>query len=719
MQRKAIVSALLTAGLIAPIQADAALSRAGVIEIATLGGDASYARAINDLGQVAGYARTAGNANVQAYLWDAGNMVALGSLGSGNSHAYGIGADGAVVGNSVLSDGATQHAFLWRDGVMRDLGVLGGNDSYAMSVNALGQVVGASSVTGSAGVRSYLWSNGGMQDLGSLGGFDSDAAGINNLGQVVGTATRADGVQRAYLWSQGTMQDLGSLGGANGLSFGIGVNDAGQVAGHATTLTHATHAFLYSDGVMRDLGTLGGDLSLATGLSAGGQVVGRSQIAGNAATHAFIYDAGRMIDLNLLAPTGWSFSEATSINRHGQIVGNGTYNGQARGYMLTLHPDWQGGDGDWDGSGHWGYSGLGVMNIAPGLPHDVVINPAGSATIRGAREVLVRSLVVGGKPGQIVTLDLNHGTTATRFGTRLDANGVISGSGRLAGGLQAMAGSRVSVAGGEAMQITGGSVINAGKIQVLGTAASPASLEVGGDTRNAGQINLQNANAAFTGGLANTGQVNLTFGTSNVSGQIDNQGGKIIVANGASASFYDSIVNNGEVRVSAGGAANFFARVSGAGSFTGAGQSRFEGGFAPGNSPALVTVGFESVFAASSPILMELGGVTPGNCATCADKIVFNGGVTLEGGDLVVAWWGDHAGQAGDVYDLFDWNGSLSGSFGQVILPTLASGLAWDTGSLYTLGEIRVAAVPEPESYGLMLAGLGLVAMAARRKRCG
>ncbi len=60
--------------------------------------------------------------------------------------------------------------------------------------------------------------------------------------------------------------------------------------------------------------------------------------------------------------------------------------------------------------------------------------------------------------------------------------------------------------------------------------------------------------------------------------------GVSIVSNGAQASFFNAVVNNGELRVPAGGAANFFGLVSGAGSFTGTGQSRFEGGFSPGNS---------------------------------------------------------------------------------------------------------------------------------------
>ena len=50
-------------------------------------------------------------------------------------------------------------------------------------------------------------------------------------------------------------------------------------------------------------------------------------------------------------------------------------------------------------------------------------------------------------------------------------------------------------------------------------------------------------------------------------------------------------------------------------------------------------------------------------------------------------------------------------------LPTLISGEARDTSALYTSGDISVAAVPEPESYAMMLAGFVLIGFAGRRER--
>lgn len=169
------------------------------------------------------------------------------------------------------------------------------------------------------------------------------------------------------------------------------------------------------------------------------------------------------------------------------------------------------------------------------------------------------------------------------------------------------------------------------------------------------------------------------------------------------------------MRISAGGAANFFGLVSGAGQFNGAGEARFEGGFSPGASPDLVTVDFKTTHGAGSPISMELGGTTPGNCDTCADKIIFSQEVTLQGGPLNVVWWGGYRGRAGDTYDLFDWGGGVVGAFGHVDLPALEAGLVWRTSALYTSGEVGVAAVPEPETWAMLLAGAGAIAWRARR----
>jgi probable HAF family extracellular repeat protein len=83
-------------------------------------------------------------------------MTDLGTLGRGQSYAWAINNSGQIAGYSDAPKGGT-HAFLWESGAMMDLGTLGGNQSFAYAINDHGQVVGAS-YTASHEEHACLWS---------------------------------------------------------------------------------------------------------------------------------------------------------------------------------------------------------------------------------------------------------------------------------------------------------------------------------------------------------------------------------------------------------------------------------------------------------------------------------------------------------------------------------------------------------------------------------
>ena len=153
---------------------------------------------------------------------------------------------------------------------------------------------------------------------------------INNSGQVAGNtlvanpsnpASPAQG--GAFFYSNGTMTNIGTLGGAWTSVWGM--NDSGQVVGgSALSTTAIAHAFLYANGKMTDLGTLPGDQnSNATSINAQGQIVGSSGTGNN--TSGFLYSNGVMTNLNSLIShsTGWTITDAISINNLGQILAVG------------------------------------------------------------------------------------------------------------------------------------------------------------------------------------------------------------------------------------------------------------------------------------------------------------------------------------------------------------------------------------------------------------
>src|SRR3954471_4838779 len=109
-------------------------------DLGTLGGHESEAAAVNEAGQVIGWAKTKAGDD-HAFLWEGGKMTDLGTLGGDNSDAHEINAAGQVVGWAETDKGGF-HAYLWEGGKMTDLGTLGGKESEALAINETGQVVG-------------------------------------------------------------------------------------------------------------------------------------------------------------------------------------------------------------------------------------------------------------------------------------------------------------------------------------------------------------------------------------------------------------------------------------------------------------------------------------------------------------------------------------------------------------------------------------------------
>lgn len=144
--------------------------------------------------------------------------------------------------------------------------------------------------------------------------------------------------------------------------------------------------------------------------------------------------------------------------------------------------------------------------------------------------------------------------------------------------------------------------------------------------------------------------------------------------------------------------------VQGIGSFD---NVVFDGEFSPGHSPAHVTVG-SVIYTSSNNLIMELGGLLPGSQY---DKITHTG-LSLAGGTLTVTLINGFNPSLGNVFDIFDWNAGVVGSFATTNLPALNPGLAWDASDVLIGGTLVVVnAIPEASAFfcgvvaALLLAG--------------
>ena len=307
--------------------------------------------------------------------------LATPGLGGQNSVVYGVNEGGQAVGQAETSTpdpngedfcgfkalgqpaaGTTCLAFLWQYAVMMPLPTLGGSNGTAQQVNRSGTIAGFAESTTvdpkcpapqKLQFKPVIWQDGEIQELPTFSGdLEGASFGINNSGQVVGASGHCAPLSmftglymqplHALLWETGAVTDLGSLGGTgegNGI-FAHAINNEGQVVGYSDLRGNASfHAFLWTRATgMQDLGTLSGDLnSLANALNDAGDVVGVSLDA-NFNPRAFLWENGTMRDLNALIPADSPLQLllACGINSSGQIVGLGvTSTGEAHGFLLS------------------------------------------------------------------------------------------------------------------------------------------------------------------------------------------------------------------------------------------------------------------------------------------------------------------------------------------------------------------------------------------------
>jgi probable HAF family extracellular repeat protein len=357
MKYRTAASICMLAGLAVPALAQ----QYTFVDLGTFGGTTSFARAVNNLGQVTGNAQqdTSQPApRLIAFSWSPpeGPLVPLGVLpGSNNfSRGYAINDAGVIVGES---DNNTPQAFRWDpiNGMTGLIRLLGDNfNGVAHGINNSGVIVGISGngITS----RPTQWSASGLPtDLGSIDGVNTSfgrAWFIHDSGTVVGFS--ADGINiapKATMW-------LGGAGGqiinllsllpdsrseayavnSNNVAVGYAVNGS---TGGGTPIRRAVRWEVVG-GVpqIQELGSLGMTFSEAMDIADDGTIVGLATNILGLSQAAWIYRNGTMEDLNSVftPPAGWVLTAANSINSRGDIAGWGSLNGSTRAFLLLAQP---------------------------------------------------------------------------------------------------------------------------------------------------------------------------------------------------------------------------------------------------------------------------------------------------------------------------------------------------------------------------------------------
>ena len=247
-----------------------------------------------------------------------------------------------------------------------------------------------------------------------------------------------------------------------------------------------------------------------------------------------------------------------------------------------------------------------------------------------------------------------------------------------------------------------GSVLNQGRLDASGNFYFEYPSYV---LNNSGTMNLQGdvglINVYAGGSFVNSGTLAKTSGegVSNLAsisvsntGTMDAQVGTIALPSG--------FVNDGTLK--------------GNGSFSTTTLTN-NGHIAPGASPGTLTLASHLVLGEAGSLDLEL------TSAASHDLLQVQGDVTL-GGTLTLTCYGACQFSAGTDLRVLDATGTLSGSFSQVLLQGLAPGafeVRIDTANadvwLHATQDIT-AAVPEPSSWALMMAGFGLLGWRARRR---
>jgi uncharacterized membrane protein len=177
-------------------------------------------RALNDLGQVAGFVNFGSQYNYDLATYTLGTLTIRTDLPGVFPTA--MNDTGQIVGVLVFG----YQGFIYSNGVLTPIGAL----PYA--INATGTAVGATLDYS----RAFFYQNGQISYLTPPGAVSAVANAINNSGEIVGSLSIPSGLAQVFIYMNGQYQELSSaLNKPSEFDGPNAVNDAGLIVGNAET----------------------------------------------------------------------------------------------------------------------------------------------------------------------------------------------------------------------------------------------------------------------------------------------------------------------------------------------------------------------------------------------------------------------------------------------------------------------------------------------------
>ncbi len=592
-----------------------------------------------------------------------------------------------------------------------DIGTEVASDSASVLVTGTDALGNASSWTSSGEIRVGNFFSASTMVV-SAGGQVSSQRGVIEDGPVTVTGTDADG--NPSTWDNASDLDIGDNGGS------LLVEAGGRVTAGSSRIGISSN-------------------------NSGSVVVQGSSAAGNASS--FVVDGTLRIADRSSTDASLDILDGGYVSSGNATVGFDDFN--AEGDVLVRGVDGFGNQATWaiDGSLELGttaseaeFDGEGTLEIGTGgvvtVTGTTTVNRGGDVRLRGGAFSFGQTTLAdyqrfdansGVLAGTVTGVELTGLNDAADLGLdallpsqpgAVDTSGVVIGSvinnGRVFGNgtididFTNGPSGEIEVINGERMLFTGPANDNLGQVTLAGGQVEFTQ----GFTNAAGGLVVGNGSLRADAGIVNDGTMAFSA-TANVLGDVTNNAGGLITSSGGTTTFFDDVVNNGEVRTNQDSFTVYFGSVSGNGD-TGSGTVIIEGDLKPGFSPGITAYAGNLQFGDNASMLIEFAGLTPG---TEHDMVTVANDLTLDG-QLDVALLDGFTPDLNQVFDIITIGGELTGTFDGLNEDALVGNFGGtDLFITYQAGDgndVALYAVPEPTSLALL--GLGGLLVTRRRR---